>query len=214
MALAVHCQLNPQVRPFVPTVMAPKLAYRRGKQEGGEDPVSKHQIRSGDGRWEGRRGVGRLNPRRETKTKGRNGDKEKKIREEVTNRRKFFARKRRRRGRAEWGLLRQRERGNRARARGWEITVATHNVRPMAVDGKRGVGRALDVLSVYNRLGCNVIGLYRRPSAVDSQPSARLATWCTAAVSAVTKLAGRKGRSRASCEDFYHACCSPTGVYQ
>ena len=80
--------------------MAPKLAYRRGKREGGEEPVSKHQIRSGDGRWEGRRGVGRLNPRRETKTKGRNGDREREMREDVTNRRKFLARKRRRRGRA------------------------------------------------------------------------------------------------------------------
>ena len=29
----------------------------------------------------------------------------------------------------------------------------------MAVDGKHGVGRALDVLSVYGRLGCDVIGL-------------------------------------------------------
>ena len=94
MALAVHCQLNPQVRLCVPTVMAPKLAYRRGKREGGEEPVSKHQIRSGDGRWEERRGVGRLNPRRETKTKGRNGDREKEMKEEVTDRRKFLARKR------------------------------------------------------------------------------------------------------------------------
>ena len=29
----------------------------------------------------------------------------------------------------------------------------------MAVDGKHGVGRALDVLSVHDRLGCDVIGL-------------------------------------------------------
>ena len=86
----MHCQLNPQVTPFVPTVMAPKLAYRRGKREGGEEPASKHQIRSGEGRWEGRRGVRRLNPRRETKTKGRNGDRERQMREEVTNRRKFW----------------------------------------------------------------------------------------------------------------------------
>ena len=105
MALAMHCQLNPQVRPFVPTVMAPKLAYRRGKREGGEEPVSKHQIRSGDGRWEGRRGVGRMNPRRETKIKDRNGDMEREMKEKVTDRRKFLARKRRRRGRAEWRLL-------------------------------------------------------------------------------------------------------------
>ena len=29
----------------------------------------------------------------------------------------------------------------------------------MAVDGTHGVGRALDVLSVYDRLGCDIIGL-------------------------------------------------------
>ena len=86
MALAIHCQLNPQVRPFVPMVMAPKLAYRRGKRDGGEEPVSKRQIRSGEGRWEGRRGVGWLNPRRETKTKGRDGDRKRGMREKFTNR--------------------------------------------------------------------------------------------------------------------------------
>ena len=159
MALTVHCQLNPHVRPFVPKAMAPKLVYRRGKREGGEEPTSKHQIRSRDGIWEGRRGVGRLNPRHETKTKGRNGDREREMREEVTNRRKVFTRKRRRRGRAELRLLRQRERRNRARARAREIIVATHNVRTMAVDGTHGVGRSLDVLSVYDRLGCEVMGL-------------------------------------------------------
>ena len=37
--------------------------------------------------------------------------------------------------------------------------MATHSVRTMAVDGTHGVGRALDVLSVYDRLGCDVIGL-------------------------------------------------------
>ena len=195
MALAVHCQLNPQVRPFVPTVMASKLAYRRGKREGGEEPVSKHQIRPGDGRWVGRRGMGRLNPRRETKTKGRNGDGEREMKEEVTDRRKFLARKRRRRGRAERRLLRQRERRNRARARGREITVARHNVRTMAVDRKHGFGRALDVLSVYDRLGCDVIGLQEtRRSGHSAFSKARLATWCTAAVSAVKKMVGRKGK--------------------
>ena len=38
--------------------------------------MSKHQIRPGDGRWTGRRGVGRLNPRRENKIQGKNGDRE------------------------------------------------------------------------------------------------------------------------------------------
>ena len=105
MALAVHCHLNPQVRPFVPTVMAPKLAHPRGKRKGEEEPVSEHQIRPGDGRWAGRRGVGRLNPRRETKIKGKNGDREREMKENVTNRTKVLVRKRRRRGRAERRLL-------------------------------------------------------------------------------------------------------------
>ena len=139
--------------------MAPKLAYRRGKLKEGEEPVSKHHIRRGHGRWAGRRRVGRLNPRRETKIKGKNGDRERRMREKVTNRRKGFARKRRRRGRAERHLLRQSEMRNRARARGRKIIVATHNIRTMAVYGTHGVGRALDVLSVYDRLGCDVVGL-------------------------------------------------------
>ena len=171
MASAVDCQLNPQVRPFVPTAMAPKLSYRRGKRERGEDPASKHQIRFGNGRWAGRRGVRRLNPRREIKLHGKNRDRERRIRGKVSKRRKFLARKRRRRGRAERRgraarrgraerrLLRQSETWNRARAQRWEITVATHNVQTMAVDRTHGVGRALNGLSVYDRLGCDVIGL-------------------------------------------------------
>ena len=170
MASAVHCQLNPQVRLFVPTAMTSKLAYstvqqystvqyRRGKREEGEEPVSKHQIRPGDGRWTGRRGVGRLNSRRENKVQGKHGDREGGKNEKVAKRRKNFARKRRRRGRAERRRLRQSKRRNRERARGREIAVATHNVRTMAVDGTHKVVRALDVLSVYDRLGCDVIGL-------------------------------------------------------
>ena len=121
--------------------------------------MSKHQVRPGDGRWTGRRGVGRLNPRRENKIKGKNGDRKRAKIEKVTERRKLLARKRRRRGRAERRRLRQSKRTNRASAREREIAVATHNVRTMAVDGTHGVGRALDILSVYDRLGCDVIGL-------------------------------------------------------
>ena len=72
MSLAVHYHLNPQGRPFAPTVVAPKRAYRRGKWKGEEGSVSEHQIRPGNGRWAGRRGVGRLNPRREAKIQGAN----------------------------------------------------------------------------------------------------------------------------------------------
>ena len=72
MSLAAYCQLNQQTRPFVPTVMDPELACHRETRERGEYPVSKRQICSGNGRWAGRRGVGRVNPRRETKIQGAN----------------------------------------------------------------------------------------------------------------------------------------------
>ena len=96
--------------------------------------MSKHQTRPGDGTWTGRRGVGRLNPRRENKIQGKNGDREGGKIEKVAERRKILARKQRRRGRAERRRLRQSKRRNRARARGREIAVATHNVRTIAVD--------------------------------------------------------------------------------
>ena len=58
------------------TIQHSTVQHRRGKRGEGEEPVSKHQIRPGDGRWTGRRGVGRLNPRRESKIQGKNGDRE------------------------------------------------------------------------------------------------------------------------------------------
>ena len=99
MASAVHCQLNPQVRLFVPTTITSKLAYgtvqystvqhRRGKRDEGEEPVSKHRNRPGDGRWTGRRGMGRLNLRHEIKIQGKNGDREGRKIEKVAERRTF-----------------------------------------------------------------------------------------------------------------------------
>ena len=87
----------------------------------------------------------RLNPRGENKIQGKYGDREKEKIEKATERRKILACKRRRRGRAERRFMRQNGRGNRPRARGLEITVATHNVRTMAVNKTHGVERALDV---------------------------------------------------------------------
>ena len=102
---------------------------------------------------------GTAEPTSRDQIQGRNGDREIIIIEKITKRRKVLARERRRRGKAERRLVGQSETRIRARARRREITVATHNVRTMAMDGTRGVGRALDVLSVHDRLGCDVIGL-------------------------------------------------------
>ena len=48
---------------------------------------------------------------------------------------------------------------NQPLARRREITGTTHNVRTMAVDRTHGVRRALDILSVYDLLGCGIIGM-------------------------------------------------------
>ena len=47
----------------------------------------------------------------------------------------------------------------REKVRRQELTIATHNVRTMAVDGKHGVGRAAEVLSEYEERDCDIIGL-------------------------------------------------------
>ena len=155
--------------------------------------MSKHQIRPGDGRWTGRRGVGRLNPRRGNKIQGKNGDRERGKIGKVEERKKKLARKRRRRGRAERRRLRQSKRRNRARARGREIEVATHNVRTMVVDGTHGVGRALDVLSVYHRLGCDVIGLQEtRRSGQSAFSQASYLVYCS--VECGGENGGKKGQ--------------------
>ena len=163
MALAVQLQLNPRAKPFVPTVKANKLLqHRRGKREEGEAPVSKHQTQLGRVRWASRRGEGKPNPPRETKTSGaiggRNWRKEVFV-QKIIKRKKVCARKKRRRGRTRRRAARRQASNDRDRARRRELVIATHNVRTMAVDGKHGVGRATEVLDVYQEMGCDIIGL-------------------------------------------------------
>ena len=163
MALAVQFQLNPRAKPFVPTVKANKLLqHRHGKREEGEAPVSKHQTQFGRVRWASRRGEGKPNPPRETKNSGANGGRN--WRTEVfvqknIKRKKVFARKKRRRGRTRRRAARRQASNDRDRARRRGLVIATHNVRTMAVDGKQGVGRAAEVLDVYQEMSCDIIGL-------------------------------------------------------
>ena len=162
MALAVQLQLNPRAKPFVPTVKANKLLqHRRGKREEGEAPVSKHQTQLRRVRWASRRGEGKPNPPRETKNSGANGGRN--WRTEVVvqkniKRKKMCARKKWR-GRTRRRAVRRQASNDRDRARRRELVIATHNVRTMAVDGKHGVGRAAEVLDVYQQMGCDIIGL-------------------------------------------------------
>ena len=82
----------------------------------------------------GRRGPGGPNLARENGNKGKG--KSLNI-EKITNQKKMFARKKRRRG----------------------VCIATHNVRTMAVHGNHGIGRVWEVLSTFGNLGCDVIGI-------------------------------------------------------
>ena len=74
-------------------------------------------------------------------------------------RKKLLARKKKRRGRTRRRAARRQASNDRDRARRRELIIATHNVRTMAVDGKHGVGRAAEVLDVYQEMGCEIIGL-------------------------------------------------------
>ena len=174
MAFTVQFQLNPHAKPFVPTVKANKLLqHRLGKREEGDAPVSRHRTQLGRVIWASRRGVGEPSPPCEIKTSGANGGRswrtkgclKIKIKIKIKN---VLARKRRCRGRAGRRAAQRQASNDCARARRRKLILATHNVRTMAVDGKYGVGRAAEILGVYQEMGCYIIGLQETRSSDQS----------------------------------------------
>ena len=93
---------------------------------------------------------------------------------------KVFARKKRRRGRTRRRAARRQASNDRDRARRRELTIATHNVQTMAVDGKHGVGRAAEVLDVYQEMDCDITGLQEtRRSGQSALLQAGYAVYCS-----------------------------------
>ena len=138
--------MNPQAEPFIRTIKAyERLESRRGKRNTeGTEPVSKHRIWPRRGESVGRGGPGRPNLARETNKSGENGNKGKGKRlyiEKITKQKKILARKKRRRGRTERRLAKKQAERSLGRTMR-QVCIATHNVRPMAVDGKHSIGRA------------------------------------------------------------------------
>ena len=132
--------------------------------------MSKQQIRyaEGDERC-GRRRVGLLNPLSgETHKQGMHLDRWAK--QKISNRKKRLARKGRRKARPE-GRRNAKTSQNvaRARSRTGELNIATWNVRPLSLTGRRGAGHAEVVLQKCKVLGCDVIGLQetRRPGRTE-----------------------------------------------
>ena len=108
-------------------------------------------------------------------------------------RKKVLARKKRRGGRTRRRAARRQASNDRDRARKRKLVIATHNVRTMAVDGKHGVGRAAEVLDVYQEMGCDIIGLQETRRSGQSALH-KLDTLLTAAVSPEATGKGRRAK--------------------
>ena len=145
--------------------------------------MSKHQTQLGRVRWASRRGERKPNPPRETKNSGANGGRNWRTEvfvQKIIKRKKLCARKKRRRGRTRRRAARRQASNYRDRARRRELVIATHNVRTMAVDGKHGVGRAAEVLDVYQEMGCDIIGLQEtRRSGQSALLQAEYVVYCS-----------------------------------
>ena len=78
---------------------------------------------------------------------------------ELSEKRRVFARKRRREKRAESKSVRKKHEAARARSRLEELTFGTFNVRTAAVNGVNGMGYIGTLLKTCAAKDCNVIGL-------------------------------------------------------
>ena len=155
--------MNPnKAKPFpvatVPTVA--KLGHRRRGKRGTRSEerrnvqrahASKQQCR----RWRSRGVVGSPHPTRRKKEGKNLGRKHL----ELSERRRVFARKKRRGKRAERKSTRKKHKATRARSRLEELTFGTFNVRTAAVNGVNGIGHVDTLLRTCAAKGCDVIGL-------------------------------------------------------
>ena len=159
-------KLNPGAVEFFPA-----SGHRRGKRADWRwTSVSKQQIRYGGGDERcGRRRVRLLNPLSgETHKQGMCLDRWTK--QKISNRKKRFARKCRRRTRPERRRIAKTSQNvSRARSRTGELNIATWNVRSLSLTGRREVGHAEVLLQKCKVLGCDVIGLQetRRPGRTE-----------------------------------------------
>ena len=132
--------------------------------------MSKQQIRyAGGNERRSRRRVGLLNPLSgEAHKQGMYLDRWTK--QKISNRKKRFARKGRRRTRPERRRnAKTSQNVARARSRTGELNIATWNVHSLSLMGRRGAGHGEVLLQKCKVLGCDVVGLQetRRPGRTE-----------------------------------------------
>ena len=105
---------------------------------------------------------------------------------------------------------------DREQARKREITVAAHEVRTMAIDGKHGVKRVAEGLDEYRHAGLDIIGLQETRREGQSQfQQADYVVYCSGACG--VKGGGKNGLGGVglpSERDHHASCRTPTGINQ
>ena len=93
---------------------------------------------------------------------------------ELSEKRRVFARKKRRGRRAERKPARWKHKAARARSRLEELTFGTFNVRTAAVNGVNNIGHIDTLLRTFAAKGCDVIGLQETERDGTSEISASI----------------------------------------
>ena len=155
--------MNPYKAKSFPAATVPavaKLGHRRRGKRGTRSEerrnarrahASKQQCR----RWRSRGAVGLPYPTRRKKEGKNLGRKYL----ELSERRRAFARKKRRGKRVERKSGRKKHKATRTRSRLEELTFSTFNVRTAVVNGVNGIGHIDTLLRTCAAKGCDVIGL-------------------------------------------------------
>ena len=156
--------MNPNKAKSFPAAIVSAVAElghrRRGKRgarsEEGRNARRAHASKRQCRRWRSRGVVGVPHPTRRKK-EGKNLGR--RHLEELSKRRRAFARKKRRGKRAERKSVCKKHKATRARFRLEELTFGTFNVCTAAVDGVNGIGHIDTLLRTCAVKGCDVIGL-------------------------------------------------------
>ena len=188
--------MHPNKAKSFPAATVPAVAKLRHRRRGNYGTRSEerrnarrsHASKQKCRRWRSRGVVGVPHPTRR-KNEGKNlGGKYL----ELSERRRTFARKKRRGKRAERKSARKKHKAARARSRLEELTFGTFNVRTAAVNGVNGIAHIDTLLRPCAAKGCDVIGLQETKK--DGISEIVSSGYCVFFSSDCSGVKGRKGK--------------------